>query len=55
MRAGDVLVKANAQPVGSLSHWTKTVHEAKGRPIGVMVMRDRQVKSLTLVPDVKHK
>jgi S1-C subfamily serine protease len=55
VRAGDVLVKANAQAVGNLSHWTKTVHEAKGRPISVMVMRDRQVKSLTLVPDVKHK
>jgi S1-C subfamily serine protease len=55
VRAGDVLVKANAQAVGSLSHWTKTVREAKGRPIGVMVMRDRQVKTLTLVPEVKHK
>jgi S1-C subfamily serine protease len=55
MKAGDVVVKANTVPVGNLSHWTKTVREAKGKPIAIVVMRDRQEKVLLLTPDVKHK
>jgi len=55
IRAGDVLVKTNAKAVGNLSHWAKTLHEAKGKPITVVVMRDRQVKTMMLTPDVKHK
>ena len=55
LRAGDVVVKANALPVANLSHWTKTVREAKGKPISVVIMRDRQEKILILTPDVKHK
>ena len=55
LRAGDVVVKANAQAVTSVSHWTKTVREAKGRPITVLVLRDRQEKTLILTPDLKHR
>ncbi len=55
LRAGDVVVKANTLPINNLSHWTKTIREAKGRPIPIVIMRDRQEKILTLVPDVKHK
>jgi S1-C subfamily serine protease len=55
LKAGDVVVKANTAPVGNLSRWTKTVREAKGKPIAIVVVRDRQEKVLTLTPDVKHK
>ena len=55
LKAGDVVVKANAIPVGNLSHWTKTIREAKGKPIAIVIMRDRQEKILALTPDVKHK
>jgi serine protease Do len=55
LKAGDVVVKANASPVGSLSHWTKTIREAKGKPVSVVIVRDRQEKLLILTPDVKHK
>jgi len=55
LKAGDVVVKANATPVGNLSRWTKTVREAKGKPISIAIVRDRQEKLLILTPDVKHK
>ena len=55
LKAGDVVVKANATPVANLSRWTKTVREAKGKPISIVIVRDRQEKILTLTPDVKHK
>lgn len=55
LRAGDVVVKANALPVANLGHWTKTVREAKGKPIAIVIIRERQEKLLILTPDVKHK
>ena len=54
IRAGDVVVRANQQPVGSPSHWAKTIREAKGRPVLVTVVRDRQERMFTLIPDSKH-
>ena len=32
LRAGDIVTKANLQPVGSPSRWAKTVRESKGKP-----------------------
>ena len=55
LKAGDVIVKANLRPMSSPSKWTKMIHESKGKPISVQVVRDRQEKTLTITPDVKHK
>jgi serine protease Do len=55
MRAGDVVVRANTHEVGSLSEWAKTIKEAKGRPVTVVVMRDRAERTLTLTPDAKRR
>jgi membrane-associated protease RseP (regulator of RpoE activity) len=55
LKAGDVVVQANAQPIGNLNHWLKTVHEAKGKPISITILREHQQKTLTLTPDIKHK
>lgn len=55
LKAGDVVVQANTVPVSNLSHWLKTVHEAKGKPISITILRDHQQKTLTLTPDIKHK
>ena len=55
IKAGDVVVRANQQPVGSASHWAKMIREAKGRPLLVTVVRDRQERTFTLVPDTKRK
>jgi len=55
LRAGDVITRVNAKPMTSVGSWTKTIREAKGRPISVEVVRDRQERTLTLTPDVKHR
>jgi serine protease Do len=55
LRAGDVVVRANARPMLSVNQWTKMIREAKGKPVSVVVLRDRQEKILTLTPDLKHK
>ena len=55
LHAGDVVVRANAQAVTSMGEWARTIKEAKGRPVTVVVLRDRQEKTLTLTPDGKRR
>lgn len=55
MKAGDVVVKLNQAPVGGIADWAKTVHEGKGKPIPVTVLREKKEQTLTLTPDPKRK
>ena len=55
LHAGDVVVRANARDVQTTNEWAKTIKEAKGRPVTVVVLRDRQEKTLTLTPDGKRR
>jgi serine protease Do len=55
MRAGDVVVRINSVPVTNEADWTKTVHENKGRPLPVVVIRDKHEQILTLTPDGKKR
>lgn len=55
LKAGDVVVRANSRGVGTMTDWAKTIHEAKGRPVTVVVMRDRVEKTFTLTPDGKKR
>jgi serine protease Do len=55
MKAGDVVVRINSVPVTSAAEWTKTVHENKGRPVPVVVIRDKHEQTLTLTPDGKKR
>jgi S1-C subfamily serine protease len=55
LKAGDVITRANLRPMTNLGSWTKIVREAKGKPIAVDLVRDKQLKTLTVTPDVKHK
>ncbi len=55
MRAGDVVIKANQMTMATESDWAKSVHENKGRPIPVLVLRDKKEQTLTLTPDAKRK
>ena len=55
LRAGDVVIRANALRTGSMSAWAKAVREAKGRPVAVTIVRDKQEKTLTLTPDAKRR
>jgi serine protease Do len=55
MRAGDVVVKVNSVPVVNSADWLKTVHENRGKPLAVVVLRERHEQILTLVPDAKKR
>lgn len=55
LRLGDYVVRANTRPVKTLGDWAKVVREAKGRPIAVVIMRDKQERTLTLTPDIKRR
>jgi S1-C subfamily serine protease len=53
LRAGDVVFKVDSKNVGSMSDWTKVIKEAKGRPVQVVVQRDRAQVTMMLTPDTK--
>jgi len=53
VRAGDVVVRADSKAVSSLADWTKIVREAKGRPVTVVVLRDRKETVVTVIPEAK--
>lgn len=55
LHAGDVVLRANAHDVRTTNEWAKTIKEAKGRPVTVVVLRDKQEKTLTLTPDGKRR
>jgi serine protease Do len=55
MKAGDVVVRVNQIPVASGNDWSKTIHENKGRPVAVVVLRDKHEQTLTLTPDEKKR
>ncbi len=55
MRAGDVVVRVNQVTVSSVGDWAKTVHENKGRPVPVTVLREKKEQTLTLTPDPKRR
>lgn len=55
MRAGDVVLRANSLTLGKMSDWAKTIHESRGRAVTVVVLREKQEQTLTLVPDEKRR
>ncbi len=55
LHAGDVVVRINAIPVVSSADWIKIVHENRGKPLAVVVLRDRKEQILTLTPDSKKR
>lgn len=55
MKAGDVVVRINQIPVASGNDWTRTVRENRGKPLPVVVLRDKHERTLTLTPDSKKR
>ena len=54
-KAGDVVVRVNSIAVSNGDDWTKTVHDNKGKPVPVVVLRDKKEQTLTLTPDGKKR
>ena len=55
MKAGDVVVRINAIALSNGADWTKTIHDNRGRPVPVVVIRDKHEQTLTLTPDSKKR
>ncbi len=55
MKAGDVVVRINSVALSNGADWTKTVHDNRGRPMPVVVLRDKHEQTLTLTPDGKKR
>ncbi len=55
MRAGDVVVRANLRAVTSPADWSKAIKDSHGRPLAVVVLRDKKEQTLTLTPDGKKR
>jgi S1-C subfamily serine protease len=55
MRAGDVVVRANQKAVASSADWTRAIKDSHGRPLAVVVLRDKKEQTLTLTPDSKRR
>ena len=55
MHAGDVVVRVNQREVASRADWLKAVRENKGKPVTVVVLRDRHEQTLTMTPDSKKR
>ncbi len=53
IRAGDVIISADNQPMHSTSDWSKHLHASKGKPISLDILRNHQALTLTLQPDTK--
>lgn len=55
LRAGDVVIQVNQVPVTTGSEWSKTIHQNRGKPVVLQVLRDRHEQTMTLTPDSKKR
>lgn len=55
LKAGDVVVKINSVSVANGNDWSKMVHDNRGKPVPIVVLRDKREQKLTLTPDGKKR
>ncbi len=55
VQAGDVILRAGNRPMRSASEWTKQLHENKGKPLTVDLLRDHHELSVTLPAEGKKR
>lgn len=53
IHAGDVILRADNQPMCTTSDWSKHLHAAKGKSMSLNLLRDHQQINLTLQSDEK--
>jgi serine protease Do len=55
MHAGDVVVRADTKQVTSTGDWSKAIKNSHGRPLTIVVLREKKEQTLTLIPDGKKR
>ena len=55
LKAGDVVVRVNQIAVTSGMDWLRVMHESKGRPVQVTILREKKEQTLTLTPDARRR
>lgn len=55
LHAGDVVTRINGDRVATKSDWSRALHDSKGHPVSLTVVRDRHEQTLTMVPDGKRR
>lgn len=48
LKAGDVITKANGQPIVTLSEWMKMLHVNRGKQVQITLVRNRREQTVTL-------
>lgn len=55
LKAGDVVLRVNQVAILAAADWMRLMHESKGRPVAVTVLREKRETTLTLTPDAKRR
>lgn len=55
LHAGDVITHVNGAAMNTLNDWNRALHDSKGHPVSVMVMREHREQILTVVPEGKRR
>lgn len=55
LQAGDVILQINQTAVTSGNEWSKTIHQNRGKPVTLVVLRDRHEQTMTITPDSKKR
>lgn len=51
IRAGDVVLRVNQVPVTTGSEWLKTIRQNRGKPVSLVILRNRHEQTMTMTPD----
>jgi membrane-associated protease RseP (regulator of RpoE activity) len=54
LRAFDIILKVGTEPVTNLAGWDRALRSNQGKPVQVVILRDKKQQTLTLQVDSKH-
>ncbi len=54
LKTGDLILKINNKPIKTWDEMAEMVHKSEGKPLNLLIKRDKQTLSVTLVPQLKE-